>query len=114
MKTRYLLLTLYFSCCGCSLAAYGAKAPQVAEPNQSAFKNAILDSYLQRCVEVLNGKGYSSDAIKAECKCELEQIDQHFTVFEQMLAADQTANPQQINALKKQLLQCKNKPQTTQ
>lgn len=114
MKTRYLLLTFFFSCFGSSLAAYSAKAPQAAATDQAAFKTAIMDSYLQRCVEVLNSKGYSSDAIKAECKCELDQIDQHFAVFQRMLAADKTANPQQINALKKQLLQCKTTPQTRQ
>lgn len=114
MKTRYLLLTFYLSCSGSSLAAYATKAPQASDTDNAAFKTAIMDSYLQRCVEVLNSKGYSSDAIKAECKCELDQIDQHFAVFQQMLAADKTANLQQINALKKQLLQCKTTPQTTQ
>lgn len=114
MKTRYLLLTFYLSCFGSNLAAYSATAQQVTATDQAAFKAAIMDSYLQRCVEVLNSKGYSSDAIKAECKCELDQIDQHFAVFQQMLAADKAANQQQINAFKKQLLQCKTTPQNTQ
>ncbi|KKO49881.1 hypothetical protein VT06_04635 [Arsukibacterium sp. MJ3] len=72
-------------------------------------KQQLLDGYLERCVEVLNSKGYSPGAIKAECKCELDQIDQQFAIFETMLAAGAVSadTQQQINDFKKQLLQCK-------
>tara|TARA_R110002126_G_scaffold15185_20_gene62599 strand:- start:11299 stop:11640 length:342 start_codon:yes stop_codon:yes gene_type:complete len=80
-----------------------------AEPGSNELKRQLLDAYLQRCVEVLDSKGYNGDAIKAECKCELDQIDQHFVLFEKMLSqANVTAETQQqINEFKQRLLQCK-------
>jgi hypothetical protein len=87
-----------------------ALAAFTAEDNSARdFKTAVMDGYLQRCVEVLSSKGYSSDAIKAECSCELDQIDQHFAVFENMLSTTQVAPDKQlqINNFKKRLLQCK-------
>ncbi|KKO46124.1 hypothetical protein WG68_07145 [Arsukibacterium ikkense] len=71
------------------------------------LKNQLLDSYLQRCLQVLHSKGYSLDDIKAECSCELDYIDQHFALFTQMLEGSTADNQQQINHFKQQLLQCK-------
>ncbi|WP_372627804.1 hypothetical protein [Arsukibacterium sp.] len=86
-----------------------------ADNIDSDFKAQVMEGYLQRCVEVLSSKGYTAEAIKAECKCELDQIEQHFSVFSLMLNAATTNTPvtaaeqQPINDLKTRLLQCKNK-----
>ena len=84
------------------------------DTNNGNFKTAVLDGYLQRCVEVLHSKGYSSVDIKAECSCELDHIEQNFSIFEQMLTNSKADNQQQINEFKKQLLQCKVKPRASQ
>lgn len=83
------------------------------DTNPPDFKAAVLEGYLKRCVEVLHSKGYSSGDIKAECSCELDYIEQNFAIFEQMLANSKADNQQQINNFKKQLLQCKVKPQAS-
>ena len=88
-------------------AAAAEKPDTTANSNPPDVKTAVLDGYLQRCVEVLHSKGYSSEDIKAECSCELDQIEQNFSVFEQMLTNSKADNQQQINEFKKQLLQCK-------
>jgi hypothetical protein len=84
----------------------------LAFASNNDMKNQLLNNYLQRCVEVLSSKGFSPQAIKAECKCELDQIDQHFDIFQKMLSsASVTADTQQqINDFKQRLLQCKTKP----
>ncbi|MDX1678740.1 hypothetical protein [Arsukibacterium sp.] len=95
--------------CFCAISLALAAAQAVASDG-SNDKSAVLDSYLQRCVEVLSDKGYSNPQIKAECKCELDIIDQHYDIFQQMLSAEKRGNRQQINEFKKQLLNCKIKP----
>lgn len=87
----------------------------LAFASDNDMKNQLLDGYLQRCVEVLNSKGYRPQDIKTECKCELDQIDQHFDIFEKMLAAGAVSadTQQQINDFKQRLLQCKTKPAAT-
>ncbi|WP_213997179.1 hypothetical protein [Arsukibacterium sp.] len=85
-----------------------------SDSNTPEFKTAVLDGYLKRCVEVLHSKGYSSVDIKAECSCELDYIEQNFTIFEQMLGDTAAGNQQRINEFKKKLLQCKVKPQPRQ
>ena len=81
----------------------------LAVASDDDLKNQLLDSYLQRCVEVLSSKGYRSQDIKTECKCELDQIDQHFELFEIMLSNQpvSTDTQQQMTTFKQRLLQCK-------
>ncbi|WP_333606721.1 hypothetical protein [Arsukibacterium sp.] len=112
MNIKSLLFSAWVVIFIISLPAANAEAAAVKTGiNNTNFKTAVLDAYLKRCVEVLHSKSYSNQDIKAECTCELDYIDQHFDIFEQMLEGSQADNQQQINNFKKQLLQCKVKPE---
>lgn len=107
MKIKRLLFN------GCSVVLVSSllsAATANSETNSPDFKAAVLEGYLERCVEVLHSKGYSNEDIKAECSCELDYIEQNFAIFEQMLGDTAAGNQQRINEFKKKLLQCKVKP----
>ncbi len=111
MTTKNILLTGLIAVFIINLPAGESIAATATVSNDNAdVKTVVLEGYLKRCVEVLHSKGYSNEAIKAECTCELDYIDQHFDIFEQMLAGSAADNQQQINNFKKQLLQCKVEP----